>query len=116
MSRLLSDGRRLRWHLVGLEEAMQSRFLPFFISWDDPEAHPGRRMLNHPSTPSKIAWVEVSGDLNRLRNLVDVEQVPVRFLKGPSRDKSLRHRNCGWRDRAEIVAGPVPGRLLADVL
>jgi glyoxalase-like protein len=66
-SRTLPDGSILRWRSAGLEQAIASHVLPFFIEWDVPaELHPGRMAVNHRIHPLGVPVVEVGGDVMRV--------------------------------------------------
>ena len=84
-SRALPDGQILRWRSAGIEEAMTSRYLPFFISWDIPsELHPARMQTDHPVEPREIAAVAVGGDVTQLSKWLGGRLPPtVRAIGGP---------------------------------
>lgn len=82
-TRTRPDGRSLRWRLAGLPEAMREPSLPFFIQWGVPaDRHPGRSRAEHESGPTGIAWVEVSGDSDRVRTWIGDADLPVRVEGG----------------------------------
>jgi hypothetical protein len=64
--------------LTGVAEAMREPFLPFFISRDHGIADPG----GDPGAGG-IAWLEVSGDEQRLREWLGGAELPVRVVDGP---------------------------------
>ena len=84
MSRTRPDGVILEWQLVALEAALIDG-LPFFIQWhvDDAE-HPGRTPVEHRCAPTGIEWVELRGDEVRLASWLDLDDLPVRHVDGPS--------------------------------
>jgi hypothetical protein len=62
-SREAADGSTLSWRLAGLERAIKTGALPFFVQWDvPPERHPGAAEASHEADVRGIAWVEVSAD------------------------------------------------------
>lgn len=66
-SRALPDGASIRWRLGGLKEAIESRYLPFFIEWDLPEElHPGRMDVRARVEVIESPVLEVAGDAARL--------------------------------------------------
>ena len=78
------DGTVLSWRSAGLEAAMTQEFLPFFISWTVPrELHPGLAPAQHRIRPTGLAWVELSGDPDRLAGWLGGEEAPVRWAQGP---------------------------------
>ena len=79
------DGIVLSWQSAGLEAAMTQEFLPFFISWTVPrELHPGLAPARHRIRPLGLAWVELSGDPDRLAEWLGGEEAPVRWTQGPA--------------------------------
>jgi hypothetical protein len=83
-SRETAEGSTLSWRLAGLEQAMESGALPFFVQWDVPEeGRPGAADVRHEADPRGIAWVEVSGDKKRVREwLGDDADLPIRLTEG----------------------------------
>jgi hypothetical protein len=83
-SRETADGSTLSWRLAGMEEAMKSGALPFFIQWDVPdEQRPAAAEARHAADPRGIAWVEVSGDGERVREWIGEDSdLPVRVAEG----------------------------------
>ncbi len=66
-SRTLPDGGSVSWRLGGLREAVESRYLPFFIQWDVPqELHPGRMDVRSGVEVIDSPVVEVAGDAAEL--------------------------------------------------
>lgn len=85
-SRVLPDGTEIRWRSAGLEGAVAHRSLPFFIHWEVPaELHPGRMAAPHRRQPLGIAWVEVGGPEEPLRDWLGeaAAELPVRVTAGP---------------------------------
>jgi catechol 2,3-dioxygenase-like lactoylglutathione lyase family enzyme len=62
--------------LAGLEEAMREPWLPFFISRDHGIPDPGG------DAAGGIAWIEVAGDADRLREWLGGADLPVRNADG----------------------------------
>jgi hypothetical protein len=58
--------------VAGVDEAMREPYLPFFIE---------RRSRG----PSRIDWLEVGGDAERLREWLGGADLPVRIVDGPPR-------------------------------
>jgi homospermidine synthase len=83
-SRETADGSTLRWRLAGMDQAMQSGALPFFVQWDVPEdERPAAARARHDADPRGIAWVEVTGEDERVREwLGDDADLPVRVTEG----------------------------------
>ena len=77
------DGSAIRWRGAGLEDPRREPWLPFFIQWDvPPELHPGRTRAGHGVLATGIAWVEVAGDADRLRDWLGGDELPIRVLHG----------------------------------
>ncbi|HKP20398.1 MAG TPA: VOC family protein, partial [Thermoleophilaceae bacterium] len=84
-SRETSDGSKLSWRLAGLERAMKTGALPFFVQWEVPaERHPGAAEVRHETDPRGIAWVEVCTDEpDELREWVgETDDLPLRITDG----------------------------------
>jgi catechol 2,3-dioxygenase-like lactoylglutathione lyase family enzyme len=78
------DGTVLRWRSAGVNDPSREAWLPFFITWDVPaELHPGRARSGHGIRATGIAWVEVSGDADRLLEWLGGEELPIRVVDGP---------------------------------
>ena len=83
-SRVLPDGRTIRWRSAGSEDGRRSAGLPFFIRWDVPSGlHPGADPPAHPSQADGVAWVEVAEDPESLRDWIGHDALPIRFRAGP---------------------------------
>ncbi|HET8953741.1 MAG TPA: hypothetical protein VFN44_24680, partial [Solirubrobacteraceae bacterium] len=77
LSTIERDG--LRAQLAGVSTAMADPSLPFFIRRDPASADPGAG-----GDAGGIAWIEVSGDRERLRSwLGGGGELPVRISDGP---------------------------------
>ncbi len=84
-SRARPDGSTLTWKLAGLEHAMESNALPFFVEWDGPsEAHPGAAPAEHRRRPLGIDWIDVSANEQELREWLGPAELPIRVNAGPS--------------------------------
>jgi Glyoxalase-like domain len=82
-SRDRPDGSELSWRLAGMEAAMETGALPFFVQWEGgPEDHPGAAEARHDADPGGIAWIEVSAEEERLRDWLGDSDVPVRITEG----------------------------------
>ncbi len=82
-SRTRPDGEVVRWRMAGLEDPRRDPWMPFFLTWDIPvELHPGRARAGHGVRAEGIAWVEVGGDAERLRDWLGGEELPIRVIEG----------------------------------
>jgi Glyoxalase-like domain len=85
-SRETADGSTLSWRLAGLERAMKTGALPFFVQWDvPPERQPGAAEVSHETDPRGIAWVEVcADDRDEVREWLgeDAGDLPLRITDG----------------------------------
>jgi hypothetical protein len=85
-SRETADGSTLSWRLAGLDRAMKTGALPFFVQWDVPaEGQPGAAEVTHEADVRGIAWVEVcAGDPDEVREWLgdDADNLPVRITDG----------------------------------
>jgi len=82
-SRARPDGEVVRWRTAGLEDPRRDPWMPFFLTWDIPvELHPGRSRATHGVRAEGIAWVEVGGDAERLREWLGGEELPIRVIEG----------------------------------
>jgi hypothetical protein len=85
-SRTRPDGEILRWRSAGLDDPRREPWMPFFLGWDVPdELHPGRARAGHGVQADGIAWVEVGGDAERLREWLGGEELPIRLIEGEPR-------------------------------
>ncbi|MFN8160571.1 MAG: VOC family protein [Solirubrobacterales bacterium] len=100
-SRARPDGSTLTWRLAGLERAMRSGALPFFIQWDGPtEAHPGAAPVEHRVRPSGYEWIEVSANGAELREWLGPSELPLRVVEGPP---SIRSVGIGTENGQVVV-------------
>lgn len=84
-SRDTPDGSTLSWRLAGMERAIESRLLPFFVEWEGPpERHPGAAEVEHDADAEGIAWIEVAtDDEERVREwLGEDADLPLRITEG----------------------------------
>jgi hypothetical protein len=84
-SRSTPDGSALSWRLAGLEVAMETGVLPFFVEWEgEADHHPGAAEVQHDADPEGIAWIEVrTDDEERLREwLGEDADLPVKVTEG----------------------------------
>lgn len=84
MSRTLPNGHELRWELLGMEGALREG-LPFFITWPLDADHPARMPADHPSGAVAIAWVELGGDPDRVRQWVGTDETQLNLVGGEPR-------------------------------
>jgi len=82
-SRTRPDGEVFRWRSAGLDDPRREPWMPFFLAWEVPdELHPGRARAGHGVRAQGIAWVEVGGDAERLREWLGGEELPIRVIEG----------------------------------
>jgi catechol 2,3-dioxygenase-like lactoylglutathione lyase family enzyme len=80
-SRTRPDGEVVLWRMAGPEDPRRDPWMPFFLTWDVPvELHPGRARAGHGIRAEGIAWVEVGGDAERLREWLGGEELPIRVV------------------------------------
>jgi Glyoxalase-like domain len=84
-SRETADGSTLRWRVAGIERALKTSALPFFVQWDVPEEErPAAAEARHEADIDGIAWVEVcSDDRDAVEEwLGDDHDLPLRLTDG----------------------------------
>ena len=84
-SRETADGETLRWRLAGIERALKTGALPFFVQWDVPdEERPAAAEARHEADVEGIAWVEVcTDDRDAVEEwLGDDHDLPLRLTDG----------------------------------
>lgn len=86
-TRVLPDGGELRWQLLGVEQSMADPSLPFFIQWDEGAVHPSSPSVDHTVEPLGFSWLEVGGDVERVRRWTGGADLPVRVVDA---DEGLR--------------------------
>jgi hypothetical protein len=87
-SRETADGETLRWRVAGIERAMKTGALPFFVQWDvPPEQRPNAAEVRHEADVEGIAWVEVCADDRDAVEewLGDDHELPLRLTEGDPR-------------------------------
>ena len=100
-SRTRPDGEILRWRSAGLDDPRREPWMPFFLAWDVPdEMHPGRARAGHGVRVQGIAWVEVGGDAERLREWLGGEQLPIRVVDG---EPGIRRIGFGTSGRETVI-------------
>jgi hypothetical protein len=77
-SRAGPSGERIEWRTAGITEAVCRPWLPFFIEWRDPAAHPGRTR----SPGAVIERVEIEGDRAELDRWLGEHQLPLAASDG----------------------------------
>ena len=83
-SRVRPDGETVRWRMTGLDDPRREPWMPFFLAWDiREELHPGRARAGHGVRAEGLAWVEVGGDAERLRDWLGGEDLPIRVTNRP---------------------------------
>jgi hypothetical protein len=102
-SRTRPDGIEVRWRGAGIEERGSDLWLPFFISWDVPAAiHPGAAPAEHRTAVERIAWAEIGGDAERLREWLGGADAPIRVVDDGG-DQRVRAVALAVPDGDEIV-------------
>jgi hypothetical protein len=84
-SRGRPDGSTLSWRIAGMEIAMESGVLPFFVEWEGPpEHHPGAAEVEHDTDVRGIAWIELTTDDEECVRewLGDDADLPLRITEG----------------------------------
>jgi len=82
-ARTRPDGEVLRWRSAGIDDPRRESWMPFFLAWEVPdELHPGRARAGHGIRASGIAWVELAGDADRLKEWLGGEDLPIRVIDG----------------------------------
>lgn len=102
MQRRRPDGVVLRWRLAGLELAIETG-APFFIDWDvAPGDHPQAMTAEHTVAPTRIAWVELGGDPDRISTALGDHDLDIRLVGG---DPGVRRVAVATADGTDIVIG-----------
>ena len=100
-SRMRPDGQTVRWRMAGLDDPRREPWMPFFLAWDvTDELHPGRAGAGHGVRAQGIAWVEVGGDAERLRDWLGDEELPIRVIGG---EPGLRRVGVATSDREIVI-------------
>jgi hypothetical protein len=81
-SRVLPDGKVVRWRMAGTDDAFREPLLPFFIEWEDPASHPGRIPRERSGGPVEIGALQLRGDRDRLREWLGPHQLPITVIPG----------------------------------
>ncbi len=98
------DGVEIRWRGAGLEDPAREPWLPFFLSWDVPdELLPGRSPAAHDVEVSGIAWVEMSGDGDRLSRWTDGAPLPIRMVPEDGREPGIRRVGLETASGGELI-------------
>lgn len=80
-ARTRADGTEVRWRGAGVDAPTRLHWLPFFITWEsEPDLHPGRTPIEHPSGANGIDWIEVGGDPERLSAWLGGADLPIRVV------------------------------------
>lgn len=77
-SRLKPSGERIDWRTAGVDEAVSSPELPFFIERSDPGTFPGATE----SPAASLARLEITGDASRLAAWLGPHALPIEVLPG----------------------------------
>lgn len=72
-------------YLTGLRESLQDPYLPFFLTRDPSQPHPG----DSEHGQRAIEWVEVTGDVARLELWLNGSVLPARIATGPPAVKAI---------------------------
>jgi hypothetical protein len=89
-SRTTPSGHRLRWRSAGVEQAMATPALPFFIQWEPGTALPGTTAITHPAAPVTISRLDLEGDRERLDEWLGAHDLPIVVRDGRPRLGSVR--------------------------
>lgn len=89
-----------------------SQGLPMFWTVNDMEAHAGRVTVDHRDEPQGIAWMEVGGDEQVMRDWLgpEADQLPLRYVGG---SPGLKAVALNLESAGEIVLRP-SGRQLVE--
>lgn len=79
-SRTRPDGEALHWRVAGVDRALATRSLPFFIEWEAGTTPPGTAQT---STPARIELLTLSGDADLLASWLGPHDLPVEVVPGP---------------------------------
>ena len=82
-SRAAPSGQVLTWRLAGVEQAAAEPLLPFFIEWGDGTPHPSCALGAASNGAVEIARLELTGDIDRLRNWLGDATLPITVGAGP---------------------------------
>jgi hypothetical protein len=77
-SRTGPSGERIEWRTAGIAVAVSRPWLPFFIEWSGPAAHPGATT----SPGAVIERVEIEGDRAELDRWLGEHQLPLDVSDG----------------------------------
>ena len=100
-SRTRPDGTVLRWRGAGLEDPRREPWMPFFLTWDvPPDLYPGHARAGHGVRAERIAWVEVAGDAERLREWVGGEELSIRVTEA---DPGIRRVAISTADGVLVI-------------
>jgi hypothetical protein len=83
-SRTRPDGSVVRWRLAGVDEAVASPLLPFFIEWGEGTKRPGDEAVDHPAGELAVARLELAGDGGRLDAWLGPHSLPLEVRPGPT--------------------------------
>ena len=82
-SRTRPDGATLGWRFAGVERALETGALPFFIQWEgEPALHPGLGPAGHQGRPHHVVWLEVSAPAGTLEDWLGEHDLPLRVTAG----------------------------------
>ena len=89
-SRQRPDGQLVTWRLAGEEQAMRSRFLPFFIEWGDGAARPGTAPIEHEAGTVELTRVVIRGDEAELEDWLGAHDLPITIEAGDAAVQGVR--------------------------
>ncbi len=100
MGRSLLDGTTLSWRVAGIQESLESHYLPFFIEWDQPDVHPSRVTAPHHLEAPRVDTIRLTGDRARLREWLgtDVDLVHLE-VEAADDDRGEGIGSVALRDR-----------------
>ena len=68
MSRARPDGTSLSWRIAGLEEALGTRGVPFYIEWPSISDQPGRSKVGQAAETRGLVEAQLTGDSTQLES------------------------------------------------
>jgi len=90
---------------------IMTKELPIWFTFSDMANHPGDVEVSHRVQPQGIAWLEIGGTAERLKDWLgpEMDQLPLRFVGG---EPGIRALAVAVEGGAEIVIRPTADRLV----